>query len=177
MQIALPLLLSIVAGVLNMTVAGSLRIMGCAPDILLGVVMAASIHYGSLTGAFCGLLGGLVLDSILGPYLGVSAFLYMFSGFLIGRLYRPNMSALEKLMASSAWAAGTYLIKQLVGLLTVYFSAGQLSLPMVLFTVILPGMLYSTLFAVALSLLLGLLFSRPSLQPRWRRDIFHLSSF
>lgn len=175
MQVIIPLLLSVMAGVLNITLAGSLKVMNCAPDILLGVILAASTYYGPLIGAFSGLLGGLVLDGILGPHMGMNATLYMLSAFLMGWLVRRNMNVLERLTVSSVWAAGTFLIKQLIGMFTVYFSGGIISLPMVFITYIVPATIYSTLFALMLGLLLGLVFNQPSLQPRWRRDIFRQS--
>lgn len=175
MQVIFPLLLSVLAAFFNMTIANAMRVMNCAPDILLGVILAASIHYGPLTGAFSGLLGGLIIDSFFGPYLGMSAILYMFCGFFMGWIHQPNRNFFEKLLSSTIWAAGTYILQQLIGLLAVYFNGGLMSISLVFLTGILPGTLYNTLFAVAVSLLLGLLFSRPFLQPRWRKDIFRQS--
>ena len=74
-----------VGALLQATVFASLEILGGTPDLLLVTLLGISLMRGSITGAFAGFLGGLVLDTANLATLGVTSLLLTLAGYWTGR--------------------------------------------------------------------------------------------
>jgi rod shape-determining protein MreD len=74
-----------VGALLQSTVFASLEILGGTPDLLLVTLLGIALMRGSITGAFAGFLGGLVLDTANLATLGVTSLLLTLAGYWTGR--------------------------------------------------------------------------------------------
>lgn len=73
--------------ILQTTVFRSLDFGGVAPNLLM--IFTASIGFikGDKAGMFSGFFCGLLVDIFFGTYIGFFALIYMYVGFLIGKLH------------------------------------------------------------------------------------------
>jgi rod shape-determining protein MreD len=74
-----------VAALLQVTLVGSIHVLGGIADVLLLTVLAIALLRGAVTGAVCGFAGGLLVDVMTLDTLGVSALLYALAGYWTGR--------------------------------------------------------------------------------------------
>jgi rod shape-determining protein MreD len=71
--------------VVQVTIVGSIGILGGAPDLMLVTLVAVALLNGAVFGAFAGFWTGLLLDVALIQTLGFSSLLLTLAGFWIGR--------------------------------------------------------------------------------------------
>jgi rod shape-determining protein MreD len=77
--------LIVVAALLQSAVFSSMDVLGGTPDVLLVTLLGVSLLRGSITGAWAGFLGGLVLDVANMTTLGVTSLLLTAAGYWTGR--------------------------------------------------------------------------------------------
>lgn len=87
MRIAVISVLMFINLILESTLFQYTRIYGVKPDFSLIFVVAYAILRGSSFGAFIGLGAGLLLDSMFGEIIGINAFSYMMTGYIIGQVH------------------------------------------------------------------------------------------
>lgn len=63
------------------------RVYGIKPDFFMIFIVAYAILRGSSYGAFIGLGTGLLLDSMYGEIIGINAFSYMITGYVVGQAH------------------------------------------------------------------------------------------
>jgi rod shape-determining protein MreD len=73
------------AVVLQVTIVGSIGILGGSPDLVLVALVAVSLTQGSIFGAVSGFWAGLLLDVATIGTLGFTSLLLTLAGFWIGR--------------------------------------------------------------------------------------------
>lgn len=77
--------------ILQSTIISGIRIAGVSPSLAIPVVVALSMGFGSVTGAYAGLVLGLLEDVLFSQVLGFRALLYFIIGLVIGNVeYRFN---------------------------------------------------------------------------------------
>ena len=80
-----PIVIVFTAALLQVTLVGSVDVLGGIADVLLLSVLAIALLRGAVTGAVCGFVGGLLIDVMTLDTLGVSALLYALAGYWTGR--------------------------------------------------------------------------------------------
>jgi rod shape-determining protein MreD len=71
--------------VVQVTIMGSIQILGGAPDLVLVVLIAIALLRGSIFGAVGGFWAGFLLDTAYLGTLGVTSLLLTLAGYWIGR--------------------------------------------------------------------------------------------
>ena len=99
--------------VLVPTLIQKIRVFGVSPDVFLIFVIIAASVCGKETGAVCGFVFGLVFDFEVGQMIGLSALLYMYSGFLTGWLKERFLSG----ESAVGTAVATFSVSFLCGLI------------------------------------------------------------
>lgn len=87
MRIAVICTLAVVNVILESTLFQYTRIFGIKPDFTLMIIVAYGIMRGSSYGAFIGLGTGLLIDMMYGRTIGINAFSYMVTGYIIGQVH------------------------------------------------------------------------------------------
>jgi rod shape-determining protein MreD len=75
----------LVAALLQVSLLNGTSILGGAPDLLLGVVVAVALLRGSIVGAVSGFVGGVVVDTSALSTVGVTALILTLAGYWAGR--------------------------------------------------------------------------------------------
>lgn len=86
-RIAVICILAVVNVILESTLFQYTRIFGIKPDFSMMIIVAYAIMRGSSYGAFIGLGLGLFIDSMYGRVIGINAFSYMVTGYIIGQAH------------------------------------------------------------------------------------------
>jgi rod shape-determining protein MreD len=73
------------AAMLQVVVVSSVAVAGGAPDLLLVVVVSLGLLRGSVPGAACGFVGGLIVDLLTLETLGITSLVLTLAGFWAGR--------------------------------------------------------------------------------------------
>jgi len=73
------------AAILQVTIVGSIGILGGSPDLVLVTLVAVALTQGSIFGAAAGFWAGLLLDVATLGTLGFTSLLLTLAGFWIGR--------------------------------------------------------------------------------------------
>lgn len=96
--------------VVQTTVLPHLRIFGVVPDLGLVAAVALAIRYGPETGAVFGFFAGLATDAFLQTPLGLAAFSFGMTAYLVGvlqaRLVRPAWWVHPAVAAGAGVVAG-----------------------------------------------------------------------
>lgn len=133
------------ATVLQIGLLSDLRIAGVSADLLLAITVAAGLTGGPNTGAIVGFSAGLIFDIFLATPLGLSAFAYCLTGYLVGLV--------ENALVRTAWWISTlFTVGGVAFGTTVYVVLGELVGQSQLFTADFPKVLiivslYSAVFA------------------------------
>jgi len=112
--LAYPVLLAL-ATALERTWPGWLLVHGQGPHVVLATVIAIALNGGPVAGCFAGLVGGLLLASAEGSWLGGMFVAYMGLGTVIG-LMRGQLLA-ERVLVASVVALIASPVAALIGLL------------------------------------------------------------
>ena len=81
------LFLVVVSFILQTTVFRTLDFGGIAPNLLIILVASSAFIKGDKTGLVIGFFSGLLIDIFFGTYLGFYALIYMYIGFIVGKLH------------------------------------------------------------------------------------------
>jgi rod shape-determining protein MreD len=100
--------------VVQTTVMPHLRVFGVVPDLGLVVAVALAVRYGPETGAAFGFAAGLAADAFLQTPLGLSAFAYGMTAYVVGvlqnSLVRPAWWVRPALAAGAGVFAGLWFV-------------------------------------------------------------------
>ena len=77
----------IIPFILQTTVFRVLDFGGIAPNLMMIVVASLGFIKGDTTGLITGFFSGLLVDIFFGTYIGCYALIYMYIGFLVGKLH------------------------------------------------------------------------------------------
>lgn len=102
--VMIPLL--ILAGLLQSTAAGRIEIRGVKPDLVLLLIVAGTLIYGSRPGLLWAFIGGITLDIFSGGPMGASSLALMAAALAAGLGHR-TLSRYNLLVPLGATAAAT----------------------------------------------------------------------
>jgi rod shape-determining protein MreD len=133
------------ATVLQIGLLSDLRIAGVSADLLLALTVAAGLTGGPNSGAAVGFTAGLIFDLFLTTPLGLSAFAYCLTGYLVGLVENA-------LVRTAWWISILFTIGGVAFGTTLYVMLGELLGQAQLFTEDFPKVLiivslYSAVFA------------------------------
>lgn len=114
-------------GVLQSVLFADIMPMGIVPDIALILLLAASCHYGSMTGTIAGFFIGLTFDVMGLAPLGFHAFIFTLSGYLFG-LLRSSIALGRFLLPILLILAATALKYGAAYLLDLVFNLGSIAM-------------------------------------------------
>lgn len=99
-------LVLVTAVLLQLTLFDGLRVAGVAPEIALGLAVAAGVTGGSENGALLGFVMGCTLDLFLATPFGLSALAYCIAAYLAG-MVANSVSDTSWVAAAPVVAVGT----------------------------------------------------------------------
>lgn len=73
---------------LQVSVLNRIPYLNASPNLILIYTFSAGLLRGSVNGMLTGFFGGLIMDVILGQYVGFSSLIYIVLGFLTGLTYQ-----------------------------------------------------------------------------------------
>ncbi|MBR5659536.1 MAG: rod shape-determining protein MreD [Lachnospiraceae bacterium] len=74
--------------ILQVSILNRIPYLNTSPNLILIYTFSAGLLRGSVNGMFTGFFGGLIMDIILGQYIGFSSLIYIVIGFLTGLTYQ-----------------------------------------------------------------------------------------
>lgn len=74
--------------ILQVSVLNRIPYLNASPNLILIYTFSAGLLRGSENGMLTGFFGGLIMDVILGQYIGYSSLIYIVIGFLTGLMYQ-----------------------------------------------------------------------------------------
>lgn len=74
--------------ILQVSVLNRIPYLNASPNLILIYTFSAGLLRGSVNGMLTGFFGGLIMDVILGQYIGYSSLIYIVIGFLTGLMYQ-----------------------------------------------------------------------------------------
>ena len=110
-----------VAVIVQVTIVGSIGVLGGSPDLVLVTLVAIALLNGSIFGACCGFWAGLLLDIALLDTLGVTSLLLTLAGFWIGRYGettgrgRAHAPLVSVAVVTVLYAVGTLILHFMLG--------------------------------------------------------------
>ena len=125
-----------------------LSIFGCAPNLLLILVVSTAVMRGDIAGMWSGFFSGLLCDCFSGNVMGIYALVYMLLGFSCGK-YRKSFYP-ENMMQPLAIISVSDLIFSLISYTLFFLIRGRTNLPLYLIKVIIPELIYTILSALVL---------------------------
>lgn len=145
MRIVVVCILAIVNLILESTLLQHARIYGIKPDFGIALIVAFAIMRGSGFGVFLGLGIGLLSDILYGMTIGMNAFSYMITGYIIGQVHENVFkdSYLPAIIFNIAAVFISQHIFYLLAYLTNNIAGTGLGYVQMLLHVILPQSLYN----------------------------------
>jgi rod shape-determining protein MreD len=119
-------LLAVVGYLSQIAVLPALGMVAVAPNIILAMTVVFAMIYGPWTALAMGFFGGMMVDFMAGGALGISAFIPVVSGFLIGFFKREINST--HFAWAMIFAAALSIINDLWQLMTMYFARIDMAL-------------------------------------------------
>jgi len=144
-----------------------LNIAGIRPDFMLAVVVSYGVLLGSMQGALIGGIGGLVMDIIVGRYLGLNALLYLLAGVGGGLFYQKFYA--DNIIVPSATAMVVSVAKDIVFALIMWIMGVSYGFGWILVQYIIP----CALFTGGVCLLVHLILKPLMVRQVKRRHIEH----
>lgn len=138
----------VVALLLQTTVAPHFRVLGANPDLALIVVVCVGLVRGAETGAVFGFVTGALVSVVLMEPFGLSAFVFVLSGFLAGR-YAETADLSSGLAPLVTVFAATLLADVLLAVAQ-FLLERQVPLGFFLGRVLVPSLIINTLLAAPL---------------------------
>lgn len=99
--------------VIQPTLIQMIKIFGVSPDLFLVFVLIAAFARGKESGAVTGFFFGLLLDIMIGRFVGICALTYMFAGLLAGFL-QENILGNDSIIVFSIVALAEVFVCELV---------------------------------------------------------------
>lgn len=138
--------------VLQTTTFQTLSFANIAPNLLIIVIASFGLMRGKTEGMYIGFFSGLLIDIFCGFYLGIYALLYMYVGYLTGlfqKRFYPEDIKLPLLIISAS-----DLISNIIIYLILFLTRSRYEFGYYFSSVILPELVYTTIFTIFLYLLL-----------------------
>ncbi len=153
-EIARLVVVLLVAVLLQTTVAPHLRLLGAYPDFALIAVVCVALLKGSETGAVFGFLTGMLTAIALMEPFGLSAFVFVLVGYFAGRY--AETADLPAGLAPLLTVFVATLVANVLFAMAQFLLAREVPLGFFLGRVLLPSLVFNTLLAAPLYLLVRL---------------------
>jgi rod shape-determining protein MreD len=137
---------------LQTTIFRELTFIGVAPQICLVLVVVAGMLSGKEWGAICGAGMGLLYDIVSGRIVGLNAILFMYIGFFVGVLCKGFFK--HKRIVVLFFTAAAELTYSILYYFFAFFIWGQMNIIYVFSKIIVPELLYTTVVAVPIYVLM-----------------------
>lgn len=138
--------------ILEATLFQYFRIGGIKPDFVIMLIIAYAILEGGAYSAAIGLASGLLIDILYGRILGVNAFSYMITGYLMGQAHENVFK--DSIFPPALFNFAAVIIYQHIYFLIMYLSGNLLdegiSYGYILLSVILPQGLYNAVIGAVI---------------------------
>ena len=144
-EIARLVVMLAIATLLQTTVAPNIRILGANPDFALIIVVCVALLRGSEAGAIFGFLTGTLVSIALMEPFGLSAFVFVLVGFLVGR-YAETADLSAGVAPLVSVFAATFIAGVLLAMAQ-FLLARQVPLGFFLARVLVPSLILNTLLA------------------------------
>ena len=132
------------------------------PNLMLILIVSFAIMHGSRTGIWIGFISGLLTDILYGDLFGVNALLYMFIGFLTGKMYQVFFDDDIRIILTAVGISDLgynvvyYLIKFAFGIRYNFLAyAVHIIIPEIIFTLIITVIVYRLFYFINRKLLEG----------------------
>ncbi|NLM44471.1 MAG: rod shape-determining protein MreD [Clostridiales bacterium] len=155
MRILIINLLIFINFILESTIFQYIRIFGIKPDFTIILITSYSIMRGSGYGTFIGLVSGILQDMFYGQTIGINAFAYMITGYIIGQS-KENVFK-DSYIPSIVFNVAAIFIYQHLFFLVTYFTKTGISYTHAILNIIFPQSIYNAILGpLAYRLLLKL---------------------
>jgi rod shape-determining protein MreD len=138
--------------ILEATLFQFLRIEGIKPDFVIILVISYAILEGGAYSSAIGLASGLLIDILYGRVLGVNAFSYMITGYLLGQAHENVFK--DSILPPALFNFVAVIVYQHIYYLIMYLAGNLLhdgvSYGYILFTLILPQGVYNAVLGAIL---------------------------
>ena len=140
---------------LQTTVFQYIEILGVKPDTALILVVSYSILRGDVEGALLGFFAGLLQDIYFDPFIGRHALMGLLTGYLCGKPFKNFFR--ENFLLPLSLVALSSLLYEFIIYVVDFLLLVKLGLPFLFKKIILPGSVYTIIFAVPIySLMYGI---------------------
>ncbi|OGO76644.1 MAG: rod shape-determining protein MreD [Clostridiales bacterium GWB2_37_7] len=134
--------------VLETTLFQFLRIGGIKPDFVIMLIVSYAILEGGAFSAGIGLTSGLLIDILFGRILGVNAFSYMITGYILGQAHENVFK--DSILPPALFNFAAVIVYQHIYFLIIYLTGNLMnegiSYTYILFRIILPQGIYNAVF-------------------------------
>lgn len=124
-------------------------------NILLVLVVSFALMHGSRTGLWMGFISGLLIDVFFGDLFGFNALVFMYIGFLIGKMYQVffdediRVAIVAVGVSDLAYNLIYYLVKFALGRRYNFFAyLGHIIIPELIFTLIVTIIVYKLFYYI-----------------------------
>lgn len=138
----------IVLVVFQPTLFQGIRIFGVSPDMFLVFAVCTGLFRGKGEGAVVGCIFGFVFDLLVGKSIGISAIIYMYTGFVSG-VIRERFTS-DRITVAAPVLFITALISGIIYYVAYNISWKDLGFGIALIRTILPKTLYTAIMGTAL---------------------------
>ena len=139
-------ILIILTFVMQTTVFRTFDFGGIAPNLMLVFVASNGFIRGENAGMISGFFGGLLIDIFFGSYLGFYAIIYVYMGFLVGKLHEiffsQNMSIPIVVITVMDFVFG------FICYVLMFLLRGKFNIGFYMMNVIIPETVYTALVAI-----------------------------
>lgn len=132
--------------VIQATIMPLLAIKGVSPDLLLIVVVSASLLFGKDHGVCTGFFSGLIQDLASGNIFGVNTISKLSTGYVFGMAERQVFK--EHILLPILAVAVATLLSSLIALLVLFVFGYKIQLLAALTNRVLPAVLYNMIFSI-----------------------------
>lgn len=124
-------IVSLISFILQITVFSKIDIFGANINIIIGLVISLSLILGSKSGAYAGLIIGLMEDLMFSKIIGIRALSYFLIGHIVGdERFRFNSDKNTGLILSFAFTIANFIF---VSLITYLFNSDMIVIKNYLF--------------------------------------------
>ena len=141
-------ILLLVSSVLQVSVLSRYRILGVVPDLMLCIVMCLGYFGGRQLGAICGIVAGVLIESMGSFGIILLPLFYLFCGYLTGHYARVIIP--RRFSAFTAYFGVSLLLRGAVTLLYACLNYQNINLPVLFLYTLLPELLLTAALGCAL---------------------------
>ncbi|MBO4457607.1 MAG: rod shape-determining protein MreD [Butyrivibrio sp.] len=145
-KIVINFILIILSFVLQTTVFRTLDFGGIAPNLMLILVASNGFICGDKAGILSGFFAGLLSDILFGTYLGFYALIYMYIGFLVGKLHEIFFS--QNITIPIVVISIMDFLYGFICYVFMFLLRGRFDIGFYMMNIIIPGTVYTALIAI-----------------------------